>query len=170
MSFSYTRTESFTRTSARRVAAKVAGDLSYMQALYDRPMDVDIEAYEEEVVELLAGGYLADVSYGFRRDSNWVVALKYAADTSGNLVGDDAVGKLDPSTNTDGATFYSFLIHSTKWDNLTADERRRIEETMTIKRTYGTEPGSAGGYWTQDKTYSADGGGVRRSAFHGLGS
>jgi hypothetical protein len=169
MSFSYTTTQTFTRTSAKRVAAKVKGDLSYMQILYGRPDDEDIEAYEEEVVELLAGGYLAEVCYGFKKAGNWVTALRYVADLYGNLTGDDAVGKLDRNVDVSGASFHSFLRYSPKWAELTPTGRETIKARLTIKRSEGTEPGTEGGYWTQDKTYSADGGGVRRSTFRRYG-
>jgi hypothetical protein len=169
MSFSYTSTQSFTRTSAQRVAAKVKGDLSYMQILYGRPDDDDIEAYEEEVVELLAGGYLSEVTYGFKKGGNYILALKYVADLYGNLTGDDAVGKLDRNIDISGASFYSFLTYSQKWFDLSPAAREAIKARIRINRTSGDEPGSEGGYWAQDKTYSADGGGVRRSTFRRYG-
>jgi len=162
MTYSYTR--SFTRTDAKHVASKVAADLGYMRALYGQPSYANIADYETEVVELLAGGYLDSVSYGLRRGGAYVVALKYVADTSGNLSGDDPIGALDRSADVTGASFYSFLVTNTAWSNLTPAERQSIEDRIPVKRGIGSEPSVEGGYWAEDKTYSSSGGGVRRSA------
>ena len=82
MSYSYSFTESrtFTVTHARHMAAKVATDLKRMQRFYGQPGDATIADYEEEVIELLKGGYLRTVAYGFRFNDNWIEpTLHYTA-------------------------------------------------------------------------------------------
>ena len=71
-SYSYTDTLTFTRTHAKHLAAKVATDLKRMQRFYDRPSDREIADYETEAIEFLKEGYLGTVTYGFRRNSNWI--------------------------------------------------------------------------------------------------
>jgi hypothetical protein len=74
MSYSYTIVEAqtFTVTHARHMAAKVATDLKRLQRFYNSPSDADIVRYEAEVIEFLKGGYLGTITYGFRRDGNWI--------------------------------------------------------------------------------------------------
>ncbi len=163
MSSTYTRTESFTRISARYVASKVAADLHLMQRFYGWPSDRFIEDYATELVELLVVRGLDKVTYGFKRADNWVVALRYVASVDGSLITDDRAGRVTPGIDIRGASPYSFLEHSRQWYALPADERARIERSLPVRRTPGVEPSSQNGYWVEDKIYSADGGGVRRA-------
>ena len=110
MSYSYTLSETFafTRTHARHMAAKVATDLKRMQRFYDRPTDSKIGDYEIEVIELLKEGYLATVSYGFRRNGDWIEpTLCYTArDLAGISSDDDDPGKIRPDADITDASFY----------------------------------------------------------------
>ena len=74
MSYSYTISTltSFTVTHARHIAAKVATDLKRLQRFYGKPSDSDITNYESEIVELLKRRYLGTVSYGYKRDGEWI--------------------------------------------------------------------------------------------------
>jgi hypothetical protein len=47
MSSTYTTSETFTRTHARRLAAKVAADMHQCQRFYGHLTDTQIENYEE---------------------------------------------------------------------------------------------------------------------------
>ena len=79
---SYTISESitFTVTHARHMAAKIATDLKRIQRLYGWPSDREIAEYEGEAVAMMKAGYLAEVTYGFKRNGLWVEpTLKYAA-------------------------------------------------------------------------------------------
>jgi len=49
MSSTYTISETFTLTHARRLAAKVAADMYQCQRFYDHPTDIQIESYQEEL-------------------------------------------------------------------------------------------------------------------------
>lgn len=91
LSFTLTETSTFTITNARHMAAKVATDLKRLQRLYGKPYDHDITNYEIEVIELLKGGYLKNVTYGFRRDGDWIEpTLRYNAhDLAGSHANDD---------------------------------------------------------------------------------
>ncbi len=109
MSHSYSTTETWSRTHARKVGGKVAADLRQMQQEYGQPSDVAIDAYLQELVVLLPDGYVDDVVYGYKRDGAWIVALKYTADMHGNLNTDDRSGRIPRGANVIGATFYSFL-------------------------------------------------------------
>ena len=157
MTTTYTRSssETFTRTSAKYLVSKVAADLRQMQRLHGAPADAQIDAYVEELITLLAGGYLSSVTYGFKRGEEWVVALRYWVNFDGTTsAADDRPGRV-PIGDALGATFGSFLRYSWKWSLLTAEQRRQLERLLPFIRTYGDEPGGA---WTYGgKRYSRDG-------------
>src|SRR5437899_3964730 len=100
MSYTYTvsETTTFTVTHAKHMAAKVATDLKRLQRLYGEPTDADIAGFESEVIELLKGGYLGTVTYGYRRDGNWIEpTLRYTArDLAGSTANDDDPGRVRP--------------------------------------------------------------------------
>lgn len=165
MSMTSTRTSTFTIANARYVTSKIKADLKLLQRAYGSPTDTKIEAYGEEAAQLLNGGYLGTVTYGYRRDGSWVVALKYTAQSNGTLAADDRAGGIPRGVDISGAQFYSYLTHSTKWDSLSASERNRIEKSLPVSRTGAPEPGTNGGYWSADRSYSYNGTGVARGAF-----
>jgi hypothetical protein len=170
MTYSTTTTNTFSLTSAKYVASKVAADLRYIRALYGKPDESDIERWIEELVLWIQSGYLGTVTYGFKRDDKWVVAARYAADRSGGLTQDDSTGRLAPGVDVSGCSFYNYLTHSDAWSRLTASQQAAFEATLPFQRTGADEPGVAGGFWQEDRAYSADGGGVRRSTIRRYGA
>ena len=160
MSYSYTLTESatFTVTHARHMAAKVATDLKRIQRLYGAPSDSDIADYEAEVTEFLKEGYLGTVTYGFRRDGNWIEpTLRYTArDLAGGSANDDDPGKIRASANTAGATFYSYLTYSSRWTGLPETEKESFRKRLPLQRGGAPEPGISG-YLSDDRIYSSGG-------------
>lgn len=167
MSSSYSITESstFTVTHARHMAAKVATDLKRMQRFYGKPTDERIAQFEAEVVELLKFGYLGTVSYGFKRNDQWIEpTLRYTAkDLMGSSSGDDDPGKLRASANVDGATFHSYLTYSAAYYALSSAEQAAFEASLPFSRSSATEP-SINGYLIDDRTYSSGGRALNRSS------
>lgn len=165
-SYSYTiaGTQTFTITHARHMAAKVATDLRRMQRLYGYPSDTDIAEYEQEVIALLKAGFLGTVTYGFQRNGNWIEpTLRY---TDSDLYGggtDDDPGRIRAGKDISGASFYSYLTYSAKWQNATAAEREAVKKELPFSRTGASEPG-VDGYLENDRTYSAGGRALNRSA------
>lgn len=167
MSYSYSFTESstFTVTHARHMAAKVATDLKRIQRLYvGGPADPDIANYEAEVVELLKAGYLGTVTYGFRRNGNWIEpTLRYTAqDLAGLSANDDDPGKIRASADVSGATFYSYLTYSSAWSALSETEKEAFKNGLPFYRGGASEPGVSG-YLQADRTYSSGGRALNRS-------
>lgn len=167
MTTSHSHSHTWSRTDARYVAGKVAADLRQMQQEYGDPSDDWIEAYLLELTILLAGRFVDTVSYGYRRDGDWVAALKYTADIHGNLVADDRSGRVPRGANISGASWYSFLSYSDAWSVLSPEERETIRRELPFRRSTGTEPGVASGTWVHDKTYSSVGSGMRRATVGG---
>jgi hypothetical protein len=167
MSYSYTNSETttFTVTHARHMAAKVATDLKRLQRLYGRPCDIDIANYEAEIVVLLKGGYLENVTYGFKRDGKWIEpALMYTSrDLAGGTANDDDPGRIRPGANITDATFYSFLTYSTLWDRLTMADKEAVKKSLPIQRGNADAPG-VNGYLSDDRMYSSGGRALSRAS------
>lgn len=166
MSTSYTLSEStsFTVTHARHLAAKVKTDLMRMQRLYDHPSDARIDGFEAEIIELLRHGYLDRVTYGFKRDSQWIEpTLRYTAQDFAAGDVDDDPGKVRPGADVTGAAFSSFLSYSAKWHGLSQSEQDAFERTLPFQRSGAAEPGTAG-YFVSDRTYSSGGRALGRSS------
>lgn len=166
MSTTYTTssTSSFTVTHARYLASKMAADLRQMQLFYGKPSDSQIADFITEAVVLLLNGYLEKVTYGFKRDDQWVVALRYNAHTSGVLLADDRAGRVVPGMNISGASWCSFLEHSLAFLLLSDADQQRIEDQLPLKRTVADEPGVSGS-WASDKSYSSGGVSLQRQMY-----
>lgn len=161
---SFTTTLSFTETHAKKIASKVATDLKRIQRFYGDPSDSEIKDYETELIELLKKGYLGIVTYGYKKDGKWIVpTLEYTARQLADLYSnDDDPGRVESGADISGAVFYSYLSYSTKWDELTYEQKDAFKKTLPYYRS-GSDKPSINGYMVQDKTYSAGGGAVDRS-------
>lgn len=167
MSSSSTVTESgtFTVTHAKRIASKVAADLLRLQRFYINPTTAWIDAYEAELVELLAHDVLNDVVYGFQRNGKWTeAALKYVALPGGELTTDDDPGKIRANLDITGAHFTSFLTYNAKWHAMSATQQAAIRAGCTFQRGTATAPPLEVGNWVADRNYSAGGRGLGRNS------
>lgn len=167
MSSSYTFSDSitFTVTHARHMAAKVSADLKRMQRLYGKPADAAIANYEAELIEFLKEGYLGTITYGYRRDGNWIEpTLRYTArDLAGGSANDDDPGRVRPGANIDGASFYSYMTYSSAYDNLSETAKETFCQRLPFRRDGAPEPGVAG-YLSDDRSYSAGGRALNRAS------
>ena len=152
MSYTFTRSETFTVSDARYLASKVAADLRQMQRLYGEPSDDDIADYIKEMEVLVLAGCLDWVAYGFKRGSEWVYYLKYSAQ-SGFLASDDRPGRITYRDRT-GANFYSHLSRNSRWWGLSDAARNALHAQIPVERTSAEAPATSNGYSTGDKTYS----------------
>ncbi len=165
MSTTYTTSSTFTRTHARYLASKPAADLRQMQLLYGRPTDAEIADYIVELTELLAGGYLNCVEYGFWRNGAWIVSLQYTARWDGTLEADDRPGRAPVGVDVKGASWYSHLSKNSKWHALSASEQQKVLDAIPVKRVTGDAPGYVNGVWIEDRTYSRNGVSLSRKTF-----
>lgn len=165
LSYTFSESQSFTVTHARHMAAKVATDLKRMQRFYGQPSDFHTDQYEMEVIELLKGGYLGTVTYGFRRSGRWIVpTLQYTGkDLAGISANDDDPGRIPPDADITGASFYSYLNYSAAWDRLSTSKREAFERRLPFQRSAASEP-TIDGYLSRDRTYSAGGRALERAS------
>jgi hypothetical protein len=163
--YTFSDTVTFTVTHALHMAAKVSADLKRMQRLYGNPNDTDIASYEAEIIEFLKEGYLDTVTYGYRRDGNWIEpTLRYTArELAGGVANDDDPGRVRPGANTANASFYSYMTYSTAYSNLTDVEKEAFRQRLPFRRGGAPEP-SISGYLNNDRTYSSGGRALSRAS------
>lgn len=162
-SLTSTETKTFTVTHARYMAAKVAADLKRMQRFYGYPSDASIGDFETEVIELLKHGYLGNITYGFKRDGNWITpTLRYTASDLENDSIDDDPGRVPANADITGASFYNFLTYSDKWYKMSSDEKISFKSSLPFQRSEGEMPG-VDGFFYDDKTYASGGRSLSRS-------
>lgn len=168
MSYTTTATATFNRSHARYIATKVAADLRRMQHLYRWPTDKIIDDLIEEITEMLALDYLKSVEIGYERDGKRVLSLKYESRRDGTLIGDDNAGGLPRGIDVSGCDRINYMSYTEKFNNLTSAEQVAVKQTLPYVRTGAPEPQDGCGYWTQDRAYSAAGGGTVRRVFKPL--
>ena len=163
MSSSFTQT--FTATNAKYLASKVAADLKRIQRFYGLPSDASIEMYERELVEFLKKGFIEKVTYGFKKDDNFIEpTLVYAAEEiSGISSADDDPGKIRPGADISGASFGSYMIYSSSYHNLNTSDKEAFELGLPFNRTSSPEPGISG-YLHADNSYSSGTKSLNRSS------
>lgn len=175
MTSSYTlaATATFSRSAARYVASKIATDLRQLQRWYDRPSEVQIDQYAEEIAILgygndsENGSYVDKVIYGFRRNGAWLLTLEYVF-VNGMLTTDDRAGGVYRSADVTDADFHSYLTYSSTWRALSEADRAAINKSLPFTRIPGDALGYTGGYHISDRTYSREGTGFTRSTYRPL--
>jgi hypothetical protein len=168
MSYSYTKTESFTITHARHLSSKVAADMYLCAQYYGKPTEDSIRCYAEELAQYLNEGYVEEYEFGYKRDGKRVVSWKYKVDANGVLTTDDRSGKVVPYVDVSGATFFNYLTQNSRFFALTQDQRDKFKEGLLVERTSGDPPSDGRGYWTSDRNYYSGGQGLGRQTFQPL--
>ncbi len=165
MSYSYTRSDTFTITHARHIASKIASDLRLLYHYYDAPSLEMIEKYIEEIAQMLAKGYLQTFEVGFKRGAARVVSLKYEVRADGTLA-DGRSGGVRSGISIVGASKFSYLTYSSKWWQISESDRTAFTATLPIQRTTCDEPEDGEGYWISgDRAYASGGRGMQRNSF-----
>lgn len=170
MSGSYSISTTFTQTNAKYLASKVASDLQQCHRLYGDPTASAVVNYEAELVAMLAGGYVEEYEFGYKKGGLRVVSWQYRVNASGDLVGgaDDRSGGIYARADVAGATYFNFMSYSTRWFALSASERDGVRASHSISRSTGELPTDGNGYWKSDRTYSNTGVAVERRTFQPL--
>lgn len=164
MTNTFTTSTTFTKTNAEYLASKVVSDLRGMKAYYYQPDESLIWDYYEELTELLVGGYVASVEYGFKRNGQRVFTLFYEVQTDGSLA-DGRSGGVYARADISEAKWFSFLVYSSKWSLLSPSVQQEIEARLPFQRVYGQAPQDGSGYWVADRSYSSQGVGAQRQTF-----
>jgi hypothetical protein len=166
MSYSTTRSESFTITHARHLSSKVAADLQICSRYYGNPSSDVIDDYSEELAQMLRFGYVSRYEFGYKKDEKRVVCWTYEVNSSGGITSDDRSGKLHSTADIAGAVFYNFMWYTPKWVALPESEKSSFKKGLPISRSSGSPPADGSGYWTsEEKSYSSQNVGLSRKSF-----
>lgn len=165
MSYSFTESETYTRTHAKKLASKVISDLYQFSVLYGHPSKDSIDDYQTELVEMLVYEYVERYEFGFKKNDKRVVSFRYKVGADGGMYGDSNAGSLYARANVDGAHYYNHMSYSQKWWDLTPTQRSNFENALPFQRTAGDLPQDGQGYWQTDHGYTAGGVQVTRETF-----
>lgn len=165
MSYSYTKSDTFTIIHARKLASKVAADMHLCAQYYGNPSEENIRLYAEELAQYLNAGYVEEYEFGYKKDNKRVVSWRYKVDENGVLTTDDNAGKVVPYVNISGASFFNFLTQNDRFFRLPIDQQSRYKAGLPIQRTNGAPPSDGQGYWTSDRNYFCGGRGMNRQTF-----
>lgn len=168
MSFSYTKSSSFTIVHARNLASKVATDMHLCAQFYGKPGEDEIRRYAEELAQYINEGYVKEYEFGYKKDGARVITWRYKVDANGILTSDDRPGKIVPYVDVTGATFFNYLTQNSNFFALSSTDQSRFEAGLPIQRTGGEPPTDGRGYWTTDRNYFSGGQGLGRQTFQPL--
>jgi Bacterial HORMA domain family 1 len=169
VTYSTTRSVTFSITSARYLTSKIAADLRSMNRLYGQPTLARIDDFAEEAALLLRDGYLDRIDYGLRhRDTYgkwaWVLRLRYIATPAGTLL-DANPGGVPANADATGASWYSYLVKSSRFHELTDTQQAAVEAALPVFRMGAAETGTGIGRWTGQRSYCRDGVALTRTVF-----
>jgi hypothetical protein len=170
MTSSYSISETFTLTHAKHLASKVVSDLYQCRNFYGEPSEAQISKYQDELIVMLAGGYVREYEFGFKKNDLRIVSWQYRVNASGDLVGgaDDRSGGIYARADTSGATHFNFMSYSQAWFDLTSGEQNNVKAKHPVSRGTGHLPSDGTGYWQTDRTYSSAGVAIERKTFRPL--
>ena len=96
MSYSYTRSSTFTIVHARYLSSKVAADMHLCAQYYGQPSEQRIREFAEELAQYLNEGYVLEYEFGYQKDDKRIGSWHYKVDEHGSITTDDRAGKVAP--------------------------------------------------------------------------
>ena len=165
MSYSYTRSSTFTIVHARYLSSKVAADMHLCAQYYGQPSEQRIREFAEELAQYLNEGYVLEYEFGYQKDDKRIGSWHYKVDERGSITTDDRAGKVVPYMDITGARFFNCLTRNPCFFRLSAAEQARFENGLPLQRTNGVPPSDGSGYWTSDRNYFSGGHGLNRQTF-----
>jgi len=164
VSSTYSTSESFTLTNAKKLAAKVTADMHQCRRLYGDPTEADIAAYNEELVVMLAGEYVTSYEFGYQKGDKRIVSWYYTITAAGDLEGGRS-GGLYAKADTGGASWFNFMTTNYSWAGLSEAGRNAVRAKHGITRLTGDPPSDGSGRWVAARTYVSGGVAVQRKEF-----
>ncbi len=165
MSYTVTRSSTFTITHARKLASKVAADMHLCAQYYGLPSEQNIRDYAEEFAQYMNDGYLEEYEFGYKKDNRRVVTWRYIVDANGILTTDERPGKIVAYVDISSASFYNFLTQNSRFFQLSSEQQAQFKAGLPIHRTSGEAPSDGNGYWVSDRNYYSGGQGLGRQTF-----
>jgi Bacterial HORMA domain family 1 len=165
MSYSYTKSDTFTIIHARKLASKVATDMHLCAQYYGNPSEERIRNFAEELAQYLNEGYLQEYEFGYQKNDKRIVSWRYKVGENGALTTDDRAGKVVPYVDITGASFFNYLTQNSRYFQLSSDQKGNFKAALPIQRGSGEPPSDGSGYWKSDLNYYSGGRGINRQTF-----
>jgi Bacterial HORMA domain family 1 len=165
VTFTFTRTETFTIIHARQLASKVAADMHLCASFYGKPSEEQIRDFAEELAQYLKAGYVAEYEFGFAREGKRIVSWHYGVSGSGLVTSDDGAGNVFAHADIAGAGFFNFMRYSMQFSNLSSGEQADFQAGLPVRRIEGNPPSDGAGSWTSDRNYFSGGLALGRRTF-----
>jgi hypothetical protein len=165
LSYSYTNTDSFTLTNAKKLAAKVSADMDQCRLLYGKPLEEAIVRYRDELAVMLAERCVSEYEFGYKTsDEKRIVSWRYVINAAGDLEGGRS-GGLFAAADVSKGTMFNFLWTNTTWANLSNSKKEEIRSQHAIRRGDGEPPADGSGIWVRDRTYGSGGVALERKEY-----
>jgi hypothetical protein len=165
MTSSYTNTDTFTLTNAKKLAAKVTSDMHQCRQFYERPSEDEILQFQQELIVLLAGKYVSKYEFGFKtNDDKRIVSWLYEVTTAGDIEGGPS-GGLHAHANISKGKWFNFLTTNVNWSKLSEKDQTAVNAQHKVTRTTGEPPADGSGQWASDRTYVSGGVAITRKEF-----
>ena len=170
MTGSYSVSQTFTLTHAKYLASKVVSDLYQCRNFYGEPSEAMVTKYQDELIVMLAGGFVNEYEFGFKKNDQRIVSWQYRVNASGDLVGgtDNRSGGIYARANISDAIYFNFMSYAQSWFALSQEERDAVRSKHPVNRSTGRLPADGSGYWHTDRTYSSAGVAIERKTFRPL--
>jgi hypothetical protein len=165
MTFTTTKSATFSIIHARYLASKAAADMHLCAQYYGNPSETEIREYAEELAQYLNAGYLKEYEFGYKKDGKRIVSWRYKVDANGQLTTDDRPGKVVACVDITGASFFNYLTQNSEFFQSSSDAQARFKAGLPVQRTHGEPPSDGSGYWTSDRNYFSGGCGLGRQTF-----
>lgn len=165
MTSSYTTTETFTLTNAKKLAAKVTADMHQCRRLYSKPSESDVLEFQQELIVILAGKYVSKYEFGFKTsDDKRIVSWLYEVTSAGDLAG-GLSGGLHANADISKGKWFNFLSRSGDWSKLSDKQQEAVNAQHRINRVVGEPPSDGSGQWVSDRAYVSGGVAIVRKEF-----
>lgn len=165
MTYSFTKTSTFTIVHARHLASKVAADMHLCAHYYGNPSEREIRDFAEELAQHLNEGYVREYEFGFQKNNERIVTWRYKVDENGAITADDRAGKVVAYADIAGSSFFNYLTRNRRYHGLTSAQQASFEAGLPFQRSIGEPPSDGSGYWTSDRNYFSGGRGLSRETF-----
>lgn len=114
---------------------------------------------------MLKARYVERYEFGFKqRMRSAFVSWRYNVSAAGNLDGGRS-GGLYAKAEVSGATWFNYLWHSDKWDQLSQSARDAVEGSHQLNRGFGDPPTDGAGRWVTGTAYVSGGVAMQREEF-----
>ena len=149
MTYSTTKSASFTITHARQLSSKVAADMHVCAQYYGQPSEEKIRNFAEELAQYINMGYVEEYEFGYQKNDKRVVSWRYQIDENG-LIDALLLRHNMRHSNGDGASLFSQLEGFEYGRDVARPSRKNDGDHEPLELSYESEIGGDGDEGVRD--------------------